>query len=108
MPLLKLLTGAIGAFFLHYQENMGDLSDKGVNLDEKTEGAFPVFHKIWIAVCILGVALTGWIIFEEITDGLLAGVLCVLVLFPAFLIYTLGVLAYYLVTKAYIFIVHRN
>lgn len=108
MPLFNILIGAVGAFFLHYQANIGQLSDKGVNLDEKTEGAFPVFHKIWIALCVLGVVLTGWIIFEEITDGLLAGVLCVLVLFPAFLIYTLGVLAYYLVTKAYIFIVHRN
>lgn len=108
MPLFKLLTGAIGAFFLHYQENMGSLSDKGINLDEKTEDAFPVFHKIWIALCVLGVALAVWIIFEEITDGLLAGVLSFLVPFPAFLIYTLGVMAYYLVTKAYIFVRHRR
>lgn len=108
MPLFKLLTGAIGAFFLHYQENMGDLSEKGMNLDEKTEDAFPVFHKIWIALCVLGVALAVWIIFEEITDSLLAGGLSVLVLFPAFLIYTLGVMAYYLVTKTYIFLRHRR
>lgn len=108
MPLFKLLTGAIGAFFLHYQENMGSLSDKGINLDEKTEDAFPVFHKIWMGLCVMGAALAGWIIFEEVTDSLLAGILCVLILFPAFLIYTLGVLAYYLITKAYIYLFHRG
>ncbi|MCL4678773.1 MAG: hypothetical protein KJ017_09305 [Alphaproteobacteria bacterium] len=108
MPLFNILIGAIGAFFLHYQGSMGRLSDKGVDLDEKTETAFPVFHKIWIALCLLGTGLTCWAVMDQAREPFLGGMICFVMLFPAFLIYTLGVLAYYLFTKAYIFIAHRN
>lgn len=108
MPLFNILIGAIRAFFLHYKDNTGDLTDRGIKLDEKTEDAFPVFHKIWIALCVLGTGLACLVVMDQAREPFVGGLICFVMLFPAFLIYTLGVLAYYLITKAYIYIFHRG
>lgn len=109
MPLMRLITEMIALFFSYYQNNRSRiLSEKGRRFDENVDNAFPVFHKIWIALCILGIGVTWMIIFEETRDNFFAGVLCVLVLFPSLLIYITGLVAYYMLAKLYIFLFHRS